>query len=125
MLHKLEDAFDRALDDGYKGLWATGDMTWEFGDKKNFPRLLEYEWKLEELFKRRPELHGVCQYHHDTLPPDFMRKGLLAHKTLFVNETLSILNPHYLESRLSAEQAAANSDLDRVIDKICQSQVVA
>ncbi len=35
MLHKLEDALDQALSDGYKGLWATGDMTWEFGSEKN------------------------------------------------------------------------------------------
>ncbi len=31
MLANLEEALDQALRDGYKGLWATGDMTWEFG----------------------------------------------------------------------------------------------
>ena len=34
----------RALDDGYSGLWATGDMSWEFGPAKDFSMLLEYEW---------------------------------------------------------------------------------
>jgi hypothetical protein len=31
MMAKLEDAVTQALADGYKGLWATGDMGWEFG----------------------------------------------------------------------------------------------
>lgn len=29
MIHMLEDALNQALVDGYAGLWATGDMTWE------------------------------------------------------------------------------------------------
>ncbi|MBV8475214.1 MAG: MEDS domain-containing protein, partial [Acidobacteria bacterium] len=29
MMAKLEDAVDQALADGYRGLWATGDMGWE------------------------------------------------------------------------------------------------
>lgn len=52
----VANALDQALDDGYIGLWVTGDMTWEFGPEKNFAKLLEYEWRLEELFHRRPEL---------------------------------------------------------------------
>jgi hypothetical protein len=36
MLDKLEDALDQSLSDGYAGLWATGDMTWEFGPETNF-----------------------------------------------------------------------------------------
>src|SRR6478752_4939357 len=39
MLGKLEDFLDQALNDGYKGLWATGDMTWEFGPSKDFSKL--------------------------------------------------------------------------------------
>src|SRR6476620_7808625 len=31
MIASLKDAFHQALNDGYQGLWATGDMTWEFG----------------------------------------------------------------------------------------------
>lgn len=43
MLKKLEDELDTALKDGYKGLWASGDMTWELGSEKNFDKLLDYE----------------------------------------------------------------------------------
>jgi len=96
MLQSLEDAVHEALRDGYQGLWATGDMTWEFDSEKEFDKLLDYEWKLEDLFRRQPCLSGICQYHIDTLAQDAVRSGLLAHPSIFINETLSRLNPYYL-----------------------------
>src|SRR5579862_6033563 len=56
MLDTLEDAIRRALSEGYRGLFATGDMTWEFGAERNLEKLLEYEQGLEELFARNPHL---------------------------------------------------------------------
>jgi len=43
MIRGLEEAVPQALSDGYLGLWATGDMTWEFGSRKETAKLLEYE----------------------------------------------------------------------------------
>jgi hypothetical protein len=121
MLQKLEDMLDQALNDGYKGLWASGDMTWEFGSEKNFEKLLEYESKLEALFQRRKELHGICQYHYDTLPAQVLRRGLLMHSTVYINETLSRLNPHFIRSVLPSETMAANPMLDEMITELCQA----
>jgi len=101
MLDKLEDSLDQALSDGYKGLWASGDMTWEFGPEKNFVKLTEYEYGLEELMHRRPELSGICQYHQDTLPHGVTRQALLTHPMTFINETLSRVNPEYVPAGLS------------------------
>jgi hypothetical protein len=122
MLERLEGALDQALRDGFKGLWATGDMTWEFGSRKNFAKLLEYEYRLEELFAKRPELGGICQYHRDTLPHEVIRKGLLTHRTIFVNETLSRINPHYFSVRPSAHRLPTNAELDNAINGLCQLQ---
>ena len=96
MLKGLEDALEQALKDGCKGLWASGDMSWEFGQAKDFSRLPEYEWRLEEFFQKHPELEGICQYHADTLPPAAIKQGLLTHPSIFVSETLSLVNPQYL-----------------------------
>jgi len=114
MLDNLEDSLNRALNDGYKGLWASGDMTWEFGPKQNFSKLMQYELGLEELFRRRKELCGICQYHKDTLPKDVIRQGLLLHPSIVINETLSRINPHYLKSSWPAD-AETTRQLDEMI----------
>lgn len=118
MLGKLEDALSQAISDGYKGLWASGDMTWEFGQARDFSKLMEYELGLEELFRDRKELCGVCQYHRDTLPQDIMRQGLLVHPGIFVSDTLTRINPHYLKSSWPAERKT-NHKLDEMISSLC------
>jgi hypothetical protein len=97
MLGVLSDAMQQAINDGYQGLWATGDMSWEFGPAKDFSKLLEYEWRLEAFLRQHPTLSGICQYHADILPPEIVQQGLLTHQAIFVNDTLSRLNPHYRE----------------------------
>jgi hypothetical protein len=119
MLEKLEIAINQALKDGHKGLWASGDMTWEFGPERDFSKLLEYELKLEELFGRRKELIGICQYHQDTLPKDVMRDGLFAHRSVVISETLTRINPHYLKSW--PVDSNTNNELDKLIAALCRA----
>jgi hypothetical protein len=95
MLAMLADAVNDAVAHGYPGLWATGDMTWELGSEKNFSKLMEYECGLEEMFHDLPGLSGVCQYHRDTLPDDVLHVALSKHRALYLNETLSRVNPFY------------------------------
>ncbi len=97
MIYSLEVAVADAMRDGYAGLWASGDMMWEFGTERNLPKLGEYERRLEELFHRQPTLCGICQYHCDLLPPEILRWALLTHRALFVDDTLSRVNPHYTQ----------------------------
>jgi len=121
MLGKLEDSLNQAINDGYKGLWASGDMTWEFGPVKNFSKLMEYELGLEKLFHSRKELCGICQYHKDTLPQDAMRQGLLIHSHMIVNETLSLVNPNYLISSWPVDHITSDN-LDEMIDMLCKKR---
>jgi hypothetical protein len=103
MIEALEGAVNQALEDGYEGLWASGDMSWEFGHDRDFMKLVTYEWRLEEYFHRQPALSGICQYHGGTLPAEVMRLGVLVHPCIFVNETLSVLNPHHIPRHAFAE----------------------
>ena len=125
MISRLEDAVAQALRDGFKGLFATGDMSWELGpQKENFSRLLDYEWKLERVFHRQPALCGICQYHQDTLSPELVRAGILSHQAIFINETLSRVNDHYTESVPQAEQKVSRSaeELDEAVRKLFMPQ---
>ena len=115
MLRSLEEAVHQALGDGYLGLWATGDMTWEFGSRKELAKLLEYEWKLEDLFRRQPSLSGICQYHVETLPSEAVKQGIITHPAIFINATLSRVNPHYIpRERITAQTPLP--DLEDVAD---------
>jgi hypothetical protein len=118
MLDMLEDAVEQAERDGYRGLWATGDMTWELGPQLSKVDLLEYEWRLEAVFRRRPALSGICQYHCETLPRELVRQGLMAHPSIFVTESLSRMNPHYVPSTLGGRQDTAHRELDEFIDRL-------
>lgn len=120
MMAKLEDAVDQALDYGFRGLWATGDIGWEFGTEADFSKLIEYEWRLEEFFRRQPALSGICQYHRDRLPESAMRDGVLMHESIFVNETLSRLNPHYMRNESLATVLKDNPALASAVTQLCR-----
>jgi MEDS: MEthanogen/methylotroph, DcmR Sensory domain len=95
MLASLQTAVAQALADGYAGLWASGDMTWEMGENPDLAKLLEYEHALEQFMQTNLSLSGICQYHRDTLPPAAILVALRTHKDVRVNETLMRFNPHY------------------------------
>jgi hypothetical protein len=117
MIDLLETAVGKALDDGYAGLFAIGDMTWEFGPEKDFSKLLTYEWRLEQLFRKQAALAGICQYHRDLLPRDAIREGVVSHESLFISDTITRLNPHYVHASLPAERkATARPELDHALD---------
>ena len=119
MLEMLEEALHQALHEGYQGLFATGDMSREFGPERDFSKLLEYEWRLEELLRTHPALSGICQYHADTLPSEALQHGLLAHSSLYINQTLSRLNPHYLKRESYAAEPMDATALDKAVRDLC------
>jgi hypothetical protein len=118
MVGALRNALEQALDAGYRGLWATGDMSWEFGPAKDFSMLLEYEWALEEFMHANPQMSGICQYRSDLLPREAMRHGVITHPGVFVNQTLSMINPQYLRPEQYTREAGESIELDRFINKL-------
>ena len=122
MLEMLEQSLAQALSAGFRGLWASGDMTWEFGSEPDFLKLLEYEWRLEGFFREHPEFDGVCQYHADTLPTAITKQGLVSHSSLFVNQTLSLLNPHYMQADTFSQRAFEDPKLDLALARILHSE---
>jgi hypothetical protein len=116
MIQALDESVQVALDDGFAGLFATGDMSWELGATHELAKLLDYEWKLEHLFHKHAALSGICQYHCDLLPPEAVREGLVSHASLFISDTIARLNPHYVVARSPAERrSAAVPGLDAAI----------
>ena len=118
MLATLVTAVEEALKDGYKGLWASGDMTWEFGSENNLDMLLEYERGLEEVFHQQPALCGICQYHRETIPVESIQTALHTHQALYINETLCRINPYYGPESMTDPRGLDLSDqLDALMRK--------
>ena len=95
MVDGLRDAITGAVNDGFGGLCATGDMRWELGDDDNFDRLLEYEARLEQVFRERP-LRGICQYHRGMVPAQAVHDALLTHRSTYVGDRLNRDNLFYV-----------------------------
>ncbi|HWU56094.1 MAG TPA: MEDS domain-containing protein [Rhizomicrobium sp.] len=96
MLALLKEAHGNALKDGYAGLFATGDMAWEFGPARDYTKLEAYERALEQFMQAHPTMCGVCQYHADVLPGDVLQSGLTVHPGIYENEGVSRVNPRYV-----------------------------
>jgi MEDS: MEthanogen/methylotroph, DcmR Sensory domain len=122
MISSLKFAVDQSLHDGYRGLWASGDMIWEFGPEKDFSQLLEYEWRLEEFFHECHEIVGVCLYRADMLPAPSLRHGLASHRSIFVSDKLSVKNSRYLHRKALTQQAAESPELDHFVNHLVLQQ---
>jgi MEDS: MEthanogen/methylotroph, DcmR Sensory domain len=121
MMETLRTSLEKARSDRYAGLWATGDMSWEFGPEKDFSKLLEYECRIEEFIRKNPDFGGICQYHAGTLPRVYLRQALLTHRKLFFNETLSQINPHYLDPSATAQEAINDPRLEIALKGLLQA----
>lgn len=95
MLAMLRSAIRQASFHGFAGLWASGDMLWEFGSERNLSKLLAYEVGVQELIEQEPAFRAVCQYRRDSLPPNAVQVALYTHPSLHVNDRLRWSNPHY------------------------------
>ena len=121
MLDLLATTVDHAVRAGYEELWVSGDMTWEFGAEKDFTKLLEYEFALDLFVRQRPCLHGICQYHQDTLPPKVILQGIYCHESLYINVTLSRDNPYFVPSQSVVEHLSElpGADVHAMLTQLC------
>ena len=102
MIDMLVGAIDQALEDGFSGLCASGDMRWEFGADENFEKLLVYEAQLEQVFRDKP-LTGICQYHRETVPARAVRDALTTHRSMYVGSELRTDNLYFMPPELLLE----------------------
>ena len=121
MLRTLEDSVQQSLEEGFSGLFATGDMTFEFGPQKDFSKLVEYELGLEDLFQKYPMLYGVCQYHRDMLEPDQAVSALQTHRAVYHNDTLPLLNPWYSPAAIPSRTKATVGGVNQMIAHLTHS----
>lgn len=86
----------RALNDGFAGLFATGDMAWELGPDCDHAMVRSYEQRLDAFVESHPQFTVLCLYHGPALSSELARVGLATHQAMFFHEHLSVPNPAYV-----------------------------
>lgn len=77
MITDLDRDVRLALQNGFKGLRVTGEMSWALDLPSALSRLCEYE---HELYHHWPEqLAGLCQYNESLFPSDVIDKMAECH----------------------------------------------
>lgn len=111
MVALLREETQRALDHGFTGLRATGEMTWALGDPPDPERLIEYEALLHEFFPGSP-CTGLCLYDARRFPPEVLL-GVLRTHPLAVLGTRLHDNFYYVPPRDLLRGEGHQATLDR------------
>lgn len=93
MIGLLRAAIQEALDDGFHGLTAAGEMTWATRGAPGSEKLLEYERRVHAIFADHP-VGAICQYDVRRFDPAALDAVLRAHPHVVAQGGL-VQNPSY------------------------------
>ncbi len=93
MISLLQRAIQDALDAGFTGLCAAGDMTWLLDEAPGSDRLAEYEARLNDFYGTQ-KAHALCFYNRDRLPTHVVDHSLATHRQV-LQGTVLLENPYY------------------------------
>ena len=96
MLTMLNEAVERALNDGFAGLRTCGDMSWLLADVPGREQVREYEALLNQFFSS-VRASGMCQYPRHLLASYQLDMALTTHSTALVGGQQRF-NPFYQDT---------------------------
>jgi PAS domain S-box-containing protein len=94
MIALLKEVELKAIEEGYTGLRATGEMTWVFAKLPGVEKLIEYEAKLNYHFPGSRCL-AICQYNESKFDPGILIDVILTHPKLIIYDSVCD-NPYYI-----------------------------
>ncbi len=122
MISFLHQAVKDALDSGFKGLCAAGDMGWVTDGVPGTEKLTEYESRLNDFYANHKAL-GLCQYNRKSLPPEFLDHCIATHRFIRIDGPIALENPFYEDSSIAiGRKAATESETRQKIDKIFEQR---
>ena len=113
MISMLHAAVQDALDAGFSGLCAAGDMSWLLDEADGSERIAEYEARLNEFYPSQKAL-GLCLYNRSRLPAATLDHGLATHPHVRIGGNILLDNPFYEEPRSAMRRLA---DLAGIVRK--------
>lgn len=124
MIAMLHQAVKDALDAGFKGLCAGGDMSWLLEQAPGSERLAEYEARLNHFYQSNHAL-GLCMYNVTTMPPAILDDCLATHPVVRVEGPILLQNPFYELPEQAMSRIARPQDIDRKIQELHSAADVA
>src|SRR5579871_5160209 len=122
MISFLHQAVKDALESGFNGLCAAGDMGWVRDAAPGTEELAEYEYRLNEFYANNRAL-GLCQYNRKSLPPEFLDHCIATHRFVRIEGPIALENPFYEDSSVAiGRKAATESETRHKIHKIFEQQ---
>ena len=103
MINMLHAAVKDALDAGFAGLCAAGDMSWLLDEAQGSERIAEYEAHLNNFYPSSRAL-GLCLYNRNRLPPETLDHSMATHPHVRVDGNILLDNPFYEEPERAASR---------------------
>lgn len=120
MIGRLREAVKQALDDGFAGLCAGGDMSWTLDEAPGSEELVEYEFLLNAFYREHRAL-GLCLYNRRTLPSKTLDHGLATHSTIRIEGPILLNNPFYEKADALAMSRIALPDPAGRFDQVARA----
>ncbi len=117
MIAMLHQAVKDALDAGFRGLCAGGDMSWLLDEAPGSERLVEYEARLNHFYRYNHAL-GLCTYNVRTMPAALLDDCMATHPTVRVDGPILMENPFYELPEKAMSRIARPQDVNRKIREI-------
>jgi hypothetical protein len=116
MIAMLEDAVRSALDAGFAGLCAAGDMTWLLDEAPGSERIAEYEARLTPFYRSHRAL-GLCLYRRN-MPKILLDHCLATHPTVRLDGPILLANPFYELPELAESRKGSAEHVDERISTL-------
>ena len=114
MINLLHVAVKDALDAGFAGLCAAGDMSWLLDEAAGSERIAEYEARLNDFYPSSRSL-GLCLYNRNRLPHATLDHSLATHPHVRLDGNILLHNPFY---EAPEEAAVRQSDSGAIAKKL-------
>ena len=105
MISLLHAAVRDALEAGFTGLCAAGDMNWILDGAPGSERAVEYEARLNDFYQSNRAL-GLCQYNRNTMPAEVLDHCMATHPYVRIEGPILLENPFYEDPAVAMNRHA-------------------
>lgn len=115
MITMLHAAVKDALDAGFTGLCAAGDMSWLLDEADGSERIAEYEARLNAFYPSSRAL-GLCLYNRSRLPAATLDHSMATHPHVRIEGNILLDNPFYEAPEQAMKRQADTAGVGRKLD---------